>query len=171
MIPLALPEPVPPVRTPATGTLTLPGPGTGAGAAGFGPGGGGKGSSSGGDGDAGPASPAVQLSGKLSARDLPRDVLLPGGSLSVGVAYTVGVDGRVRDCAVTASSGYPEADALVCRLLTGRFRYRPARDRAGNPVPSPVRETHSWARRAAPASAPLRVAPGAPAACADPMLC
>jgi len=172
LIALAPPLPVPPAIAPATGTLDLPLPGTGAGAAGSGAGGGGMGgtgSGGSGEGAGGSGSGAVQVAGRLSARDLPHDVLPPGGSLSVGVDYTVGADGRVRDCAVPVSSGFADVDALVCRLLQQRFRFRPARDAAGNPVASAVRETHSWGRR------PDRPATAAQAragrACTAPMLC
>jgi periplasmic protein TonB len=34
----------------------------------------------------------------------------------------------------------PEADAIVCRLAEQRFRFRPATDAAGNPVPA----TYGW---------------------------
>lgn len=152
VIPLVVPLTIPPVPQPATGTLVVPGTGSGAGNDGMGPGGGGTGGNGKGSGDSGPAVAAVQVAGRLSARDLPRDVLQPGGELAVSVAYVVGTDGRVRDCAITASSGYQAVDLLVCRLLVERFRYRPARDGAGRPVPAPVRETHSWARRADPPS-------------------
>jgi protein TonB len=173
LIALAPPLPVPPAIAPATGTLDLPLPGTGAGVAGGGVGGGGTGGSgSGGSGDGtggGGGSGAVQVAGRLSARDLPHDVLPPGGSLSVGVAYTVSADGRVRDCAVPVSSGFADVDALVCRLLQQRFRFRPARDAAGNPVASAVRETHSWGRR--PDRSPARAQAPAGRACTAPMLC
>lgn len=162
MIVLVPPAPVAAVVAPATGVLAGTA-GDGAGAAGDGRGGGG-----GADVGRAGARAAIQIAGRLSAHDLPHDALPPGGSLSVGVAYTVGADGRVRDCTVPASSGLPEVDALVCRLLERRFRYRPARDAAGDPVASAVRETHSWARR------PDRASPAGKArtaACADPVLC
>jgi len=172
LIALAPPLPVPPAIAPATGTLALPLPGTGAGAAGSGAGGGGTGgtgSGGSGEGAGGSGSGAVQVAGRLSARDLPHDVLPPGGSLSVGVAYTVGADGRVRDCAVPVSSGFADVDALVCRLLQQRFRFRPARDAAGNPVASAVRETHSWARRPDRPATATQARAGR--ACTAPMLC
>jgi protein TonB len=35
-------------------------------------------------------------------------------------------------------------DALTCRLIRERFRFRPSRDGRGRPVPALVRETHEW---------------------------
>ena len=48
--------------------------------------------------------------------------------------FTVGVDGRARDCAVTGSSGDAALDATTCQLIETRFRYRPARGADGQPV-------------------------------------
>jgi protein TonB len=42
------------------------------------------------------------------------------------------------------TSGLPELDQIACRLIEQRFRYKPARDRAGRPVRSTIVETHSW---------------------------
>ncbi|MGJ3629764.1 MOSC domain-containing protein [Sphingomonas sp. MMS24-JH45] len=42
--------------------------------------------------------------------------------------FTVGVDGRARDCRVTASAGHASLDATTCRLIEARFRYAPALD-------------------------------------------
>jgi protein TonB len=60
------------------------------------------------------------------------------------VRYVVGTDGRVSGCRVTRSSGHAELDATTCRLIEQRFRYRPARDAAGRPVPETVSRTFDW---------------------------
>ena len=52
------------------------------------------------------------------------------------VALEVSAQGRVTDCRVTRSSGFPETDAKVCELSATQIRFEPARDAAGNPVPS-----------------------------------
>lgn len=128
--------------------VTASGDGQGSGGQGSNGSGGGRGNGNGsGNGDGGMAAPAEQISGHLSPRDLPPGTIPPGGQLSVGVSYTVGIDGRVQDCATPRSSGNPAIDARVCELLVKRFRYRPARAADGTPVASTVRETHSWARR------------------------
>ena len=140
------PPTIPAAPAPALGAALsgTGGPGTGGSGSGAGSG---AGSGNGpGDGN-GPATPAEQISGRLSPRDLPPGTIPPGGQLSVGVAYTVGTDGRVHDCATPRSSGDAAIDARVCDLLARRYRYRPAQAADGTPVASTVRETHSWARR------------------------
>ncbi|WP_421850084.1 TonB family protein [Novosphingobium sp.] len=108
------------------------GAGTGGGTAGTGTGSGGNG-----DGAGAGASRAVKIAGDITAtRDYPaRTRNLRLGS-SVIVVLTVGTDGRVRACRIHKPSPDPEADAITCRLATQRFRFRPATDRAGNPIES-----------------------------------
>ena len=62
----------------------------------------------------------------------------------VSVQVTVGTDGRVSDCTVTASSGNADLDATTCRLARRNGRFEPARDAQGNPVASlfPLRGVH-----------------------------
>lgn len=59
------------------------------------------------------------------------------------VRFTVGIDGRARDCRVITSSGHAVLDATTCRLIEARFRYAPARDAAGQPVA----EERGWRQR------------------------
>jgi len=143
---IVLPAPVVVLAQPHPGTGDAPelSPRPGTGTGGGGDGGTGVG---GGDSDDGIATGAEQIKGRLTPRDLPPDALPPGGQLSVGVSYMVGTDGRVSNCAITRTSGDAVVDSRVCQLLTDRFRYRPARDRAGTPVATTIRETHSWARK------------------------
>lgn len=105
---------------------------TGGGSAGSGTGSGGNGNGAGSG-----VSRAVQIAGDITAaRDYPaRTSNLRIGS-SVTIVFTVGTDGRVHGCRVHLPSPDPEADAITCRLATERFRFRPATDRAGNPVES-----------------------------------
>lgn len=56
----------------------------------------------------------------------------------VSVRVGVGANGRVTDCAVTASSGNADLDGATCRLATRNGRFEPARDAAGEKVPSIV---------------------------------
>ena len=56
----------------------------------------------------------------------------------VSVRVGVGVNGRVTDCAVTASSGNADLDDATCRLATRNGRFEPARDAVGEKVPSSV---------------------------------
>lgn len=124
------------------GASLLPGPGQGAGGIGNGLGGGGTGGE--GNGDGGGGSPPRQIKGKLSFSDMPEGTVRPGSEAAVGVRYRVNVDGRVSDCRIDQTSGFPSLDATACRLIEERFRFRPARDRAGRPVSSVIVETHGW---------------------------
>lgn len=49
--------------------------------------------------------------------------------------YRIDESGRVSDCRIVESSGSRSLDATLCRVV-GRFRYRPAIDRAGRPMES-----------------------------------
>lgn len=124
---------------PAAGASTLPGPGTGAGGAGNGTGSGGAGE---GDGDGG--TELRWKSGRIKDSDYPREALRAGISGTVHLRFTVGVKGRVTDCAVTQSSGSALLDATTCRLIIARFRYEPSRDAQGRPVPDVVTGEHEW---------------------------
>lgn len=121
---------------------------SGAGDAGQGAGAGGQGAGTGaggsGNGQGGGATKAVKIAGDInSARDYPRE----GRDLRIGdhviVALTVGTDGRVKGCRVVRPSRDPQADKVTCDLASARFRFRPARDAAGNPVVS----IYGWQQR------------------------
>lgn len=109
-----------------------------------GTGGSGNGTGGGGSGAGGIATQPRQIGGRLKFSDLPHDLLEPGKWAEVGVRYAVEVDGRVRECAIDRSSGVPALDAMACRLIVRRFRFRPGRDAAGQPVRATVTETHGW---------------------------
>lgn len=151
--PPRIPAPPPPVAaatSPASGDArqsgasNLPGSGQGAAGAGSGTGGGGLGGS--GDG-AGIASGPRQIRGRLTVSDFPDGLIGPGQQASVGVRYTIETDGRVTGCTVLRSSGFAQVDTLACRLISQRFRYRPATNRAGQPVRSVITESHTWYNR------------------------
>jgi protein TonB len=151
----APPPPAPTILPPAPIVLASPtpaapaaGPGSGAGAGGTGgTGSGGTGSGTG--NGAGSGTGAQQIKGHLMPRDMLDHVLAPGETASVAIRYTVGVDGRVGGCGIDHSSGFAELDALVCKLVADRFRFRPALDGSGHPIASTITETHSWTRKPA----------------------
>lgn len=122
--------------------------GDGTGAAGEGRGTG-SGNSGAGQGGVAMTKP-VKIAGDINAaRDFPTP---PGGrqvrwGKEVIVFMTVGTDGRASNCRVQRSSVEPEAGEIVCRLAVERFRFRPATDSNGNPVPS----TYGWRQWWAPA--------------------
>ena len=65
------------------------------------------------------------------------------GRVAVTILLTVDPDGRVRDCRVTQPSPDAEADAITCRLASERFRFRPARNAAGEAVTG----KYAWRQR------------------------
>lgn len=116
------------------------GSGTGGGATGSGTGGGGSGYGWGAGG-----SRAVKIAGDITAtRDYPARTRTQRIGTSVIVVLTVGTDGRVRGCRIHKPSPDAEADAITCRLARERFRFRPATDRAGNPIESEFGWQQRW---------------------------
>jgi len=85
-----------------------------------------------------------QIAGEITPRDYPPHLGNAGVGGRVGVLFTVGVNGRVTACTITHSSGVPELDALTCRLIQQRFRYRPSTDRYGRPISDQVEGEHDW---------------------------
>lgn len=148
-IPVKQDVPVP--RASSTGAATSSGArdsGAGTGAAGSGLG---TGSGRGGGGQGGVAvTKPLKIAGDInSAADFP---VPPGGrqerfGTSVTVYMTVGTDGRASSCRVVRPSPDAEADAIVCRLAEQRFRFRPATDSQGNPVPATYGWRQEWFQR------------------------
>jgi protein TonB len=107
----------------------------------------GTGGGSGGHGtgdDGGGGTDLVQIAGAILPNDYPRDLRERGVGGRVEVAFIVDKYGRVSSCTVTRSSGVPELDALTCRLIRDRFRYRPSTDRFGQPISDEVEGEQDW---------------------------
>ena len=153
VVPLIVPPPV--VTAPQadigsaaqTGASPLPGPGRGAGTYGDGLGGGGTGGDGTGTGDGEAVRGPRRTSGRMTFQDLPEDALAMGEEALVTVVFAVEPGGTVSGCRIEESSGFARVDALTCRLIEQRFRYRPALDRRGRPVRALVRESHHWFAR------------------------
>lgn len=148
---LARPKPPPPEATPRPAPVPPeapagPDPAAGAASQGAGTGlaGAGEGAGAGSSGTGSGGGRARWQSGSITPRDYPRGLSRAGLGGSVTVALEIGADGRVTDCAVTGSSGLAELDATTCRLIRARFRYRPATDAAGNPVPGRAAWRQDW---------------------------
>jgi periplasmic protein TonB len=60
-----------------------------------------------------------------------------------GVTVTVGVDGKVATCAVTASSGFSRLDERACQIAQRRWRFKPATEN-GKPVAVTLRRSYRW---------------------------
>lgn len=160
---VALPSPrLPPLVTPPqvpvapiagtgsadrSGTADRDGTGQGAGGNGNGSGGGGTGGGASGNGAGGNRNAAVyprQIAGKLHYAEIPKDLRKARSGGVIRLRYRIGTDGRTSDCTVIVSSGMPDFDRDTCTRITERFRFRPARDAAGAPVPFVMTETHGW---------------------------
>ena len=128
---------------PSAGAADIPGPGTGSGGQGTGTGSGAGGSGAGGGGGGGRIR-ARWISGRIRDRDYPRAAARAGIGGTVFLRFVVAPDGRVSECRVTRSSGSPDLDSTTCRLILQRFRYRPARDSTGRPVPEVITGEHHW---------------------------
>lgn len=157
-----IPLPVPPPITaaplpgrgsdPSAGAAPVRGPGTGA--DGFGQG---RGSGYGGDGGGGGGGRGFGrsigprlLRGAIRDSDYPRWAWERGIGGTVGVRFTVTVEGRVANCRITRSSGHRELDGWTCDLLARRYRFAPSRDEYGQPVAADVIESHGWEVRDEP---------------------
>ena len=84
------------------------------------------------------------VAGEITASDYPRELGRSGVGGRVGVTLTVEPNGRVSQCRITRSSRVPELDALTCRLMQQRFRFRPSTDRYGRPIRDEVDWDHDW---------------------------
>jgi protein TonB len=59
-------------------------------------------------------------------------------------SVTVGTNGRVEGCQITGSSGHDDLDQAVCRLITSRARFNPAKDANGNPMTGTWSSSFQW---------------------------
>jgi protein TonB len=140
-VPAHAPPSVSPV-VPLNPTAAPSGGGTGTGPAlGSGAGGGTGGS---GSGEQGGGTELEQIAGEITPRDYPRRLRNAGIGGVVGILFRVEPTGLVSRCSITRSSGVPELDALTCRLIVQRFRYRPSTDRYGRPIADDVEGEHEW---------------------------
>ena len=120
---------------PTQGASDVRGPGTGAGGVGTGTGSGLGGSGSGGGGDGGVAEPPHLVTPVLRGRDIPRDLLDQWPSrATVFLRLRVDARGYVSECTVDRGTGVAAIDSALCNLAHDRLRFRPALNRAGQPV-------------------------------------
>lgn len=114
--------------------------------AGSGSGASGSGQGAGGDGTGGGrAAPTVKIAGDInSARDYPRGSREKRLGQSVTIELAIDREGRVSSCRVVQASPDATADRITCDLAKKRFRFRPALDRAGTPIPAVYRWRQRW---------------------------
>lgn len=117
-------------------------PGTGGQGDGSGSGGSGQGAGSG-EGDGGRFSRARQTGGRFRNSDFPQSAR-GAGRLKIGVRYAIGPSGHVDTCEIIETSGYADVDAMTCRIIIERYRFRPARDPDGYAVTEVREEDYRW---------------------------
>jgi len=84
------------------------------------------------------------ISGEIERSDYPPELGRSGVGGRVSVTLTVEPNGRVSACRIIRSSRVPQLDALTCRLMQQRFRFRPSTDRYGRPIRDEVDWDHDW---------------------------
>lgn len=125
---------------PSAGAAPVDGPGTGAGGAGTGLGSGAGGTGTG----AGGGRRSEWRKGRIKDSDYPDAASRARIGGTVVVEFEVGIDGRARRCQIASSSGNADLDSTTCRLIEKRFRFRPATDAQGRPVPEMVGWRQEW---------------------------
>jgi periplasmic protein TonB len=76
--------------------------------------------------------------------DYPIRAIREGREGTTHIAFTVGTDGRARDCVVTKSSGSVDLDAASCRMHVERRSFEPVKDEAGNAVEGRFATQVNW---------------------------
>lgn len=82
----------------------------------------------------------------VSYGDTPLTVPIPLSGARAGVRLDVDAAGRVSRCYVTESSGFPLLDLQTCRVHQVRARFQPARNAAGEAVPTVADHAVRWTR-------------------------
>jgi len=77
------------------------------------------------------AHPRGAAAGWISDSDYPTADLRLGHQGTLRYRLAVGSDGRVNECTITQSSGWPGLDAAACTKLTARAKFEPATDASG----------------------------------------
>ena len=83
----------------------------------------------------------VVTSVRASNVNLPTGVLL-----GPYTSYTVQANGRVSGCVTARGSGNPDLDAITCRIVEERSRFKPALDAQNRPVASQAHAIYVWSR-------------------------
>lgn len=80
----------------------------------------------------------------FSINDYPMEAIRRREQGTVGTRVHVATDGRVTECRVIESSGSAILDIQTCDIIRTRFRYEPARNHDGQPVPSFTFQRIRW---------------------------
>lgn len=91
-----------------------------------------------------PARAKVGFGEIIRQSDYPREAVRKNEHGTVGVAWWIGVDGKVADCRVLLPSPSALLNELSCDLIRRRSRYEPARDAFGKPIQSVEAKKIVW---------------------------
>ena len=90
------------------------------------------------------AKPRNDIARWVTTEDYPTADVRAGNTGSVRFRVAIDASGRVSDCTILQSSGYPGLDAATCRNVSKRARFDPATDSAGERVPGSYTGTIRW---------------------------
>ena len=88
--------------------------------------------------------PLGRPSSWATSNDYPARDLREGNSGVTGFRLSIGSDGRVISCTITASSGFPGLDRATCDNVSRRARFEPATDGSGAKVPGSYANNIRW---------------------------
>lgn len=86
----------------------------------------------------------INPSNWVTEDDYPAGAFRVGAQGVVTFRLNVAADGRVAGCDVLVSSGNREMDEAVCKNMTRRGRFEPAKTADGKPVPSVFLSRFTW---------------------------
>ena len=89
----------------------------------------------------------MRIAGALSDADYRRANPPKGAGGTVVIGFRVRTDGGVDQCRIERTSGYAVLDEATCRLVTQRYRFRPARNAAGEAIAWNLRTDFTWVPR------------------------
>lgn len=91
-----------------------------------------------------PARARANLASYVSDSDYPASAIRSEEAGTTRFRLSVGANGRVEQCEVTASSGSSALDAATCRIMKSRAKFTPARDSDGRATGDSVTSAIKW---------------------------
>lgn len=101
-----------------------------------------------------PAPPPPQISTPLKPRgtpgewvtseDYPAADIRAGNQGTTGFRLDVDGSGKVTNCTITSSSGFPSLDSKACQMLTRRARFSPAKNGSGEGMATTYSNRVRW---------------------------
>jgi protein TonB len=88
---------------------------------------------------------AVTRGELIRSKDYPPESLRNGEHGTVRFQVIVGTNGRIAECRILKSTGFPRLDEATCRAVTARTRFSPARDAAGKRTRDAFTAEMTWA--------------------------